>query len=281
MDIGALSSITGFTANSKLMAAAICLAAVFVAWYTVRTRIQMSQVIFGVFAFVLVMIFGDLINNIINGTLTEINSLQGTEYAVYSVISLVLSREVIRFLATRYVLGARFQDTDAAIGFGLGFGAVYVIICGISYFFDYTTVNAFLTAGSEAFFAEFMNDAEREAAYESLVAITQMDGWQNLMLAVNRVFYLVREMALCVLLWYGFYNAKMRRCLILVPVLSIIAWIPDSLFGAGMIVNSYVKDVLDFAISGAIAGLASVVYNKNEDQVAHFRVERLYARRRK
>ena len=50
MDFQALSGLEGFTATSLLITAGICLVAIFVAWYTVRTRIQMSQVIRGLFS---------------------------------------------------------------------------------------------------------------------------------------------------------------------------------------------------------------------------------------
>lgn len=281
MDLEALSGIALFTANSKLMAAAICLVAVFIAWYTVRSRIQFSQVILGIFSFVVVMIFSDLLNGVLNGTIQNIEELRSGEYVLISLISVVLSRELVRFVSTKFVLGERFHNADAAIGFGLGFGAVYVLICAVSYFFDYTTLNAYLTEGADAFFASFMTTQEAEAAYESLLGMAFQDGWAVLLLAVNRVFYLIREIALCLLIWYGFYHKPMGRCLILVPVLDLLAWVPDSLYNAGILTDALVRDVVGIAVSGLIAGIAAYVYNKNEDQVSHFKVERLRARRRR
>ena len=62
MDLQALSGIEGFTATSLLITSGICLAAVFVAWYTVRGRIQLSQVILGVFSYLLVMLLESVLS---------------------------------------------------------------------------------------------------------------------------------------------------------------------------------------------------------------------------
>ena len=276
MDFQALSGIVGFTATSLLITAGICLVAVFVAWYTVRTRIQMSQVILGVFSYVLVLVLENVFS--MAGVSLQVPQ-SGMAYALYLTVSVVVGRELIRLLSVKYVLEPRFQGADAAIGFGLGFGGLYLLTCAAYYFSCYSTVNQFLSVGAESFFAS--TDQGSQEAYDLLLSISQQNGWQYIMTAVNRVFFLVREIAFSVLVWYGLTDEKSRWCLIAVPVMQFIAMLPDGLMSAGVLDNTYVKDVVTYLISGGIAFLAAKIYNSREDQVAHFQVEKLRARRRR
>lgn len=275
MDLQAIS-FDSFIPTALLITAAICLLAILISWYTVRGRIQVSQIILGLFAFVLVM----MLENIFS-VAWDPNKMptSGPVYAVYLVLSIVVSRELIRFLIMKYGLVDRFRDTDSAIGFALGFAGLYLFTCAFYYFNLYTTVNEYISSGAEAFFANTGTDSEE--AYDLLLTINEQTGWQYIFTGINRAFYMVREIALSVLVWYGLTKEKMRRCLILVPVMHLIAMLPDSLFGASIISNSYVKDILTFALSGGIAFVAAKAYNKNEDQVAHFKVEKLRARKRR
>ena len=276
MDLQALSSIDGFLSTCLLITAAICLLAVLVSWYTVRGRIQLSQIILGLFAFVLVMMLENIFSVAWN---PETMPTTGAVYALYTLLSVVVSREAIRILIMKFGLVDRFRDTDSAIGFALGFGGLYLLTCAFYYFSLYTTVNEFLTSGAEAFFVNTSTDSQE--AYDLLVTISEQTSWQYIFTGINRVFYMVREIALSVLVWYGLTDEKKRGLLILAPVMHLVAMVPDSLFGASIISNSYLKDVLTFILSGGIAFVAARAYNKNEDQVAHFKVEKLRARKRR
>lgn len=275
MDLAALSSIENFTSTALLATAGICLAAVFVAWYTVRRRIKLSQVILGAFAYVLVM----LLENVFavgRGAMGAGDS--GIGYAALVTVSIVMSHEIVRYAMIRFGLIDRFGDTDAAIGFGLGLAGLYLMICAAYYFNCYTAVSAYL-ADPETFFASTGADAQE--AYELLKAVASQTSWQFVFTGVNRAFLLVREISLSVLVWYGFRNEKMRRCLILVPMVHFLAMLPDGLFQAEVVTNPYGKDIATYIITGGIAALAAKAYNRLEDQVVHFQVEKLRARRRK
>lgn len=276
MDLQAISSFDSFTLTALLITAVICLLAILISWYTVRGRIQLSQVILGLFAFVLVMMLENIFSVAWDpGT----KPTSGPVYAIYLTLSIVVSREAIRFLIMKFGLVDRFRDTDSAIGFALGFAGLYLFTCAFYYFNLYTTLNEYLTNGADAFFANAGTDSEE--AYELLLAIKEQTGWQYIFTGINRAFYMVREIALSVLVWYGLTNEKMRMYLVLVPVMHIIAMLPDCMFSASLLENSYVKDVLTFVLSGGIAFVAARAYNKNEDQVAHFKVEKLRARKRR
>lgn len=276
MNLQALSSIDSFLSTCLLITAVICLLAVLVSWYTVRGRVQVSQIILGLFGFVLVMLLENIFSVAWN---PDTMPTSGIVYALYSVLSVVLSREVIRFLMLKFGLMERFGDTDSAIGFALGFGGLYLFTCAFYYFSLYTTVNEFLSSGADAFFVNTATDSHE--AYDLLVTVAEQTPWQYIFTGVNRAFYMVREIALSVLVWYGLTDEKKRGLLILAPVMHLIAMLPDSLFGAAIISNSYVKDILTFILSGCIAFVAARAYNKNEDQVAHFKVEKLRARKRR
>lgn len=275
MDFQAIS-FDSFTSNALLITAAICLLAILVSWYTVRGRIQVSQIILGLFAFVLVM----MLENIFSVAWDPAKMpTTGGVYAIYLVLSIVVSREVIRIVVMKFGLVDRFNDTDAAIGFALGFAGLYLFTCAAYYFNLYTAVREFLSSGAEAFVVNFGSDAEE--AYNLLVTIGEQTGWQYIFTGVNRAFYMVREIALSVLIWYGITDEKKRFWLLAAPLMHLVAMLPDCMFNASMFHNSYVKDVVTFILSGAIAFVASRVYNKTEDQVAHFQVEKLRARKRR
>lgn len=276
MDLEALSGIEGFTATSLLITTGICLAAVFVAWYTVRSRIQFSQVILGLFSYVLVMLLENVFSLL---GLQAGLGYSGIGYGLFLTASIVVSRELIRALSVKLVLEPRYDGADAALGFGLGFGGFYLLTCAAYYFNCYTTVNQFLSVGAESFFSSM--DQGNQEAYDLLQSIAGQNGWQYIMTAINRVFFLTREMAFSLLVWYGLSDQKSRWCLIAVPVMQFAAMLPDSLQSAMVLTNTYVKDAITYVISGGILFLAAKVYNSREDQVAHFQVEKLHARRRR
>ena len=63
--------------------------------------------------------------------------------------------------------------------------------------------------------------------------------------------------------------------------MQFISMLPDSLYSAGVLSSTYVKDVVTYVISGGVDFLTAKIYNSREDQVAHFKVEKLRARRRR
>ncbi len=268
--------IESFTVTSLVVTAAMCVAALLVAWYTVRDRIHLSQIILGVFSYILVM----LLENVLD--LMSVNlglPQEGLAYGVYMALSVVVARELVRFVAMRYGVRGNFNNTDAAIGFALGFAGVYLGVCAAYYFNCYTVASEFTKSGLETFLANAGTDSEE--ALSLLEQIAAQNGWQFVFTGVNRVFYLVREIALSVLLWYALADDGKRWYLALVPLLHLAAMVPDALFQAGLMESSYVRDVLTCLISGGIAFVAARQYNAREDQVSHFKVERLRARRRK
>lgn len=269
-------TIESFTITALLATAAICLLAVLVAWYTVRNRIQFSQIILGVFAYVLVIMLENVFNML---QVTAGIPATGITYALFLMLSVVISRELVRFAVIKFGLLDRFHDTDAALGFAIGFAGFYLGVCAAYYYNLYTAANEFVKNGAEAF--AINAGEELESAVALLETVNAQTGWQFIFTGVNRAFFLVRELALSVLMWYGLKEEKMRRCLILVPVLHLIAMIPDSLFGAGLMESSYVKDVLTYLLSAGIIAIGAMTYNKKENQVAHFKVEKLRTRKRK
>lgn len=275
-DLEALSSIESFTSTALLVTAAICLLAIFVAWYTVRSRIQLSQVILGIFGYVLVMMLQNVFAGLWNTDTTE---AAGMIYGIYMILYVVISREVIRFLMIKFGLVERFRDTDAAIGFGLGMAGFYLFTCAAYYFNLYTTVRTFLEVGGEAFLISTGTDAQE--AYDLLLTIGTQTGWQYIFTGLNRAFFLVRELALSVLVWYGLTDTKMRRLLIVAPVMHLIAMIPEGMYAASVLKDSYVMNLLTYALTGGIAFVAAKCYNEKEEQVTHFKVEKLRARKRR
>lgn len=276
MNIQALPDIESFTITALLATAAICLVAVLIAWYTVRSRIQVSQIILGVFAYVLVMMLENVFNML---SVTAGLPTAGIVYALYLTLSIVLSREIVRLIVMKFGLIDRFNDTDSALGFAIGFAGLYLFVCASYYFNLYTAAKEVAENGVEAFLMNAGTD--QEEAYALLESITAQSGWEYIFTGVNRAFFLVRELALSVLVWYGLRKETMRFWLLLAPVMHYITMLPDGLYGAGLMDSLYVKDVITFVLTGGVAFLAAMSYNKHEDQAAHYEVEKLRARKRK
>ena len=264
--------IPGFTVTSLLLTAVICLVAVLAAWYTVRSRVKFSQIILGLFCYLLVMVLEQLFGSIPGPA-------SGLAYGIRVVVTTVIAREVVRFLGLRFGIRGRFDSAEGALGFGLGFGGLYLLVCAAYYFNLYTTASAFTTSGADAFAASVGTDLQDARSLLELIA--GQSGWEFLLTGVNRVFFLVRELSLSVLLWYGLDKDDKRFYLFLVPLMHLIAIVPEGLFQAGLLTSGYVRDILICLLSGGIAFLASREYNRGEDQVAHFRIEKLRARRRR
>ena len=268
--------IPAFTVTCLMITAIICVVTVLVAYYTLRDRVKLSQIILGMFSYVLVMLLENLLG-ILSGSLALPET--GGPLLLYSVGSVVLARELIRYAAMGLGLRRSFRETDAALGFALGFGGLYLLVCGAYYFNLYTAVREVTTQGLDAFLAGSGTDsAEALGVIETAVSQT---GWQYIATGVNRVFYLVRELSLCLLLWYAMEREDRRIYYILVPVLHCLAVLPEGMYQAGMLEGTLVRDIAACVLSAGIAALAAVEYNAKEDQAAHFRGDRLRARRRR
>ena len=265
--------IPGFTVTCLLITSIICIVAVLVAWYTVRSRVKFSQIILGAFSYVLVM----LLENVLHMTAPAVPA-SGFVFAIYITLSMVVAREVIRFLSMMFGVKANFSNTDASVGFALGFAGMYLLICGAYYFNCYTTATEYVKTGMDAFVANTGSDAEE--ALTLLGSIAAQSGWQFVCTGVNRVMFLVREIALCVLIWYAL-TQEQKQYYLLVPLMSLAAFLPDGLYQAEVLTSSYAKDLITVAVSAGIAFLAARQYNAREDQVAHFQIERLRARKRR
>lgn len=268
--------IEAFTSTSLVVTAAICLVAVLAAWYTVRDRVQLSQIILGVFCYVLVMVLENVFDTL--AAMAGIGQ-SGAAHGLYIILSVVAARELIRFAGLRYGVLGNFDTTDSAVGFAIGFAGVYLCVCGVYYFNCYSTASEFIKSGAESFWINA--GADSEEARQLLETISAQSGWQFIFTAINRVFFLVRELALTVLLWYAMTKQDKKLYYGLVPLMHLLAMLPDGLFQAGILTNTYGRDILICLISAGIAFLAAREYNVHEDQVSHFRVEKLRTRRKK
>lgn len=268
--------IESFSVTSLMITAAMCILAVLVAWYTVRDRIQLSQIIVGIFCYILVMVLENVFDAL---AATAGLPVTGWSYGLYIALSVVVARELIRFVGMRYGIKSNFDRTDSAIGFAIGFAGVYLCVCGAYYFNCYSTAREFLKNGAETFWANAGTDAAE--AEQLLQMIAGQSGWQFLFTGLNRVFFLVREVALSVLLWYAMADGGRKIWYALIPLMHLAAMIPDGLYQAEILTNTYAKDIVTCVISGGIAFLAARQYNAREDLVSHFKVEKLRTRRRK
>ena len=266
--------IPAFTVTCLMVTAIMCILAVPVAWYPLRDRVKFSQIILGLFSYILVMLLENILG-MVPLSLPE----QGVPVLLYAVVTVVLARELIRYGAMAFGLRRSFQETDAALGFALGFGGMYLLVCGVYYFNLYTAAREVMAHGLDAFLTgSGAADSEALGLVESIAA---QSGQQYVLTGVNRIFYLVREISLCVLLWYAMERDDRRFYYALVPVLHLIAVIPEGMYQAGMLSSTYLRDGASIVLSAGIAALAALEYRAGEDQTVHFQADRLRARRRR
>ena len=272
-DISALSGIQTFTVNALLIVAIFCIAAVFTVWYTCRTQIRFSQIIVGAFGYLIWIFLYSILSS------SAAASLSGIGYACFYVFLTAVTIELVRYCITKYVLISRFHLADAAVGYALGFAGLYLLAsCAVYYFSCYTTAHSYLSNGAEAFFAS-LTDEEASSAYELLADLSSRSGFQILLTGVNRVFYLLRNVFLSILVWYGMTDGKQRHWLYLVPLLHVIAILPDGLYSAGLIEDSIVSDLAVCVLSGIPIALGAIQYRKHENATAHYQPEKLRTRR--
>ncbi len=268
--------IPAFTVTGLVVTAAICLVAVLAGWYTVRKRVRLSQIILGIFAYVVVM----LLENVLNMLGQTMGAFQtAVSYGIYVTVTVVLAREIVRYLAIRFGLKPSFQDADSSIGFALGFAGLYLFICAFYYFSLYTTATTYLSSGMEQFMADSGTDSAE--ALELLETIASQDGWQFIVTGINRVFYLIRDISLSVLMWYAMTDDSRKFYLGLAPLMHLIAMLPDGLYQAEIITNTYVRDIATCVLTAGIAYLAAREYNAREDQASHYTPEKLRAKKRR
>lgn len=266
-----------FVQTSLAITAAMCILAILVAWYTVRNRIQLSQIILGVFSYLLVMLLENVLDTV--AVMAGVPN-SGLVYGLYITLSVVIAREIIRLGAMQFGLKSNFDATDAAVGFAIGFAGVYLGVCASYYFNCYTLVTEYMSSGADAFWVNVGADAEEARSLMDVVAA--QTGWEFILTGLNRVCFLVREIALSVLLWYAMSDKGDRKIyFLLVPVMHLAAMIPDGLYQAGVLTSSLLKDILTCVLTAGVAFVAAREYNKRENLVAHFKVEKLRARRRR
>ena len=274
--MGSEIHIESFTVTCLMVTAALCVLAVLAAWYTMRGRIQLSQIILGIFSYIVVMLLENVFDLLaLNLGLTQ----SGLPHGLYIVFSVVIARELIRFVAMKYGVMGSFDKTDAAIGFAIGFGGVYLCVCGAYYFNCYTIASEYLKTGMDALMENA--GADSEEALSLLQIIAGQNAWEFITTGINRVFFLVREIALSVLLWYAMQEDGNKMFFLWIPLMHLAAMLPDGLYQGEVLTNPYVRDGATCVITAGIAFLAARMYNAREDQVSHFKMERLRARRRK
>lgn len=274
--MGSEIHIESFTVTCLMVTAALCVLAVLAAWYTMRGRIQLSQIILGIFSYIVVMLLENVFDLLaLNLGLTQ----SGLPHGLYIVFSVVIARELIRFVAMKYGVMGSFDKTDAAIGFAIGFGGVYLCVCGAYYFNCYTIASEYLKTGMDALMENA--GADSEEALSLLQIIAGQNAWEFITTGINRVFFLVREIALSVLLWYAMQEDGNKMFFLWIPLMHFAAMLPDGLYQGEVLTNPYVRDGATCVITAGIAFLAARMYNAREDQVSHFKMERLRARRRK
>lgn len=273
MDYSKLPDLQGFTVTSLLLTAIICLVAVFVAWYNYRSQIRFSQVIAGAFGYLLYVV----LNTAPSGVLPAIGNSAASVLVFVAVDVIII--ELIRIVMTKYALMPRFDSADAGIGYALGFAGFYLIFsCALYYFSCYTTVRAYSLSGAESFFAE-LSASEAESAYELLLEVGGTSGAVFMATALNRVFYLVRNLFLSVLIWYGLADEKKRYWLAGAPILHMIAILPDGLLRAGIITNAMISNLAVCVLSFGVVLIGVQEYKAHENVLKQFKLERLSSRR--
>ena len=174
-------------------------------------------------------------------------------YALYGGIMAGVFEETGRFLAFRTVLRGRRKKNANALMYGAGHGGIEaVIILGI------TSINnliysVLINTGNTSVLTASLTGNARLQVEQAIRALTETPSWQFLLGGVERIFAVILQIALSVLVWFA---AKDRRVRILFPAAICIHFLVDS--AAAMLSKNGISVMIIESVIGIMTIVAAI-----------------------
>ncbi|MBE6992351.1 MAG: YhfC family intramembrane metalloprotease [Ruminococcaceae bacterium] len=274
MTISTLSStFMGFTAF-------VCIASPFLFWLVVREKVEFRQALFGVLTyFVFVIILKSMVDSIVlaDGQPILNNKIQ---YVLYVVCVSALFEEVSKYAFFKLYMKNKYERCTAAVGFGIGFAgysSIYVGIMAISNFALALTVQNY---GIDNVIAESAPESAAELQM-ILEGMCSADPWGFFMEGINKLFFIIQQIAMSVLVWYA---ATRDDCQYLLPgslVLHAAISVPVALYQFDGSLGLIKADIIYCVMVTLVALFAYWIFKKKEPTYYDFKPNRLQAKRRR
>ena len=169
-------------------------------------------------------------------------------YAIYGGLVAGLFEETGRYLAFRTVL-KRFQDNDVnALMYGAGHGGFEaVVVLGIT-MVNNLVWSMLINSGNIEALTGSVTGADLEQVEATIQTLLTIPSWEFLVGAVERIFAVILQISLSLLVWFAVKNRKKR---FLYPVAVLIHCVVD---GTPAVLTGYGVSAL--AVEGAVGLLA-------------------------
>lgn len=272
-------TIPGLTANLIGLNAIICFLVIIVVWAYLFGRVKFSQAVLGAFCCVVLMLVENLLDNVVLAEGSPILR-NAVLHAVYVAAVVAILRAAAQYGVIRLQLSRRFSDTDAAIGFAIGFAAIELIVGGISNVTSYTLCVTCNNEGLASILANAASPEEAEALETMLRQLATANSWDQAFSGINRIFYLAQCISVAVLCWYASTQHD-TKVLGLAMLCHTVVRLPYGLYTAGLLQDFRVEELLTYVLSIGFAFLASRYYNRLEGGKFRFRGDRLATRFRR
>lgn len=274
MTISSLSStFMGFTAF-------ICIASPFLFWLVVREKVEFRQAVFGLVTyFVFVILLKGMVDGIMlaDGQPMLNNKIQ---YVLYTVCVSALFEEVSKFAFFKLYMKNKYERCTAAVGFGIGFAAyscIYVGIMAVSNFALALTVQQY---GLDNVIAESAPESAAELQV-ILEAMCTADPWGFFMEGINKLFFLIQQIAFSVLVWYAASRDDSQYLLPGAIVLHAAISVPLALYQFDGSLGLVKADIIYCVMVALVAIFAWWMFKKKEPTYYDFKPTRLQAKKRR
>ncbi len=274
MTVSSLSStFMGFTAF-------VCIASPFLFWLVVREKVQFRQALIGLLTyFLFVIILKSSVDSIVlaDGQPILTNRLQ---YVLYVVCVSALFEEVSKFAIFKLYMKNKYDRSTAAVGFGIGFAAyssIYVGIMAISNFALALTVQNY---GIENVIAESSPESAEELRI-ILEAMCTANPWGYFMEGINKLFFIIQQISLSVLVWYAATRDDSQYLLPGALVLHAAISVPVALYQFDGSLGIIRAEIIYCIMVTAVALFAYWIFKKKEPVYYDFKPNRLQAKRRR
>ncbi len=272
-------TISSSTVTALGVSAFICFGGLIVYLIMLYGRVKLRQMMVGLLVnVVMVLLLESSLHSVALADGSFLNSSVIGQMLYLAIVS-ALIEELSRYAVFRYGLSNQYSSADAAVGFAIGFCLTEVIMGGFSNLSAYSIASYLNSNGLETVLAEAGEEAD--ALIEQLQTIADTGALTYLLSGINRIFYVAREVALSVIVWYASTKTEWAKLLPAAIALHILVRLPDCFYQAGGNVPLLAEEIVSYALTIGLCIFAAWLYKKLEEPVFHFKIDTLRVRRRK
>lgn len=182
-------------------------------------------------------------------------------YAIYGGLAAGLFEESGRFLAMKYILKSKHDDSHNAIMYGAGHGgleALFILTFGMLNNLIYSLA---INNNQLDLITMTLDDSSKQAFLEVVEQLKNTSSWIFLLSPVERIAAVIAQIALSVLVWFAVTKGKTYLYGIAIGLHFFLDFFTALLNGYGT--NVFVIEVFVWVIAVGIAVFARKIWNEN------------------